>query len=195
MRQVFASLFVAPTWSAYCAEVHKMISEHHPVGAMRSPVRWIGNRLIALSLALAVCLEALNMEHVMRNGAIIGMRRAFWGNFALTELEQKQALEAGEAPLCNQVNATVSLLALLLCWMLVLMKLLNSTLKDLTTLSAKDRGARWTLRLWLRRAGRSCLRMGAIFVLWMFVMIWMNGALKKSERLELLADAPEDQLV
>ena len=52
--EVMAKLFVPPTAFAYCAEVHKMISEYHPAQPLRSPVRWVGNRVVALALALAI---------------------------------------------------------------------------------------------------------------------------------------------
>ena len=80
----------------------------------------------------------------------------------------------GALPCVLQVNQTVSVGALLLCWLLLLIKLVNRALKDLT----KRRRDRHGSRYWVAKLLQAAMRAVVVFFLWLFVLVFMNGALK-----------------
>ena len=54
------------------------------------------------------------------------MRNFFWGGLLLG---RNGGRESPGHPVCSQINQTVSVIALLLCWILVFIKLLNQILR------------------------------------------------------------------
>ena len=138
----------------------------------------------ALALCLLIVVEAICLEGIMELEPIIKLRNAFWGDLKkifkwMPKGYIKLQTQSGDIPVCSQINQTVSVIALLLCWMLVFIKLLTQNLRELHK--------PWDRAVALVQAVARCV---VILVLWLLVLVWMNSALKFSNPLRRFDTAP-----
>ena len=101
-----------------CEEIHGQLTSDIklPVN-IRRPVRWLHNRGITVALAFLITFEALNIEPIMQTEWSVWMRQTFYNTHPKHQYYNARGATPG-MPLCNQINQTVAVLALLTAWAL-----------------------------------------------------------------------------
>ncbi len=119
-----AELLVPKGERQRCEEIHGAISADLTLpDDLRRPVRWLHNRCVALALAALITLEALNIEDLMTHPLVLAMRvfYEFPGEDGTAQDPETRGAKPG-LPLCNQLNQTVAVMALLIGWVLVALR-------------------------------------------------------------------------
>ena len=195
LDDAFGKIFVRPDIVSQCKIDLIKCFKYAPDNKVK--IYWLGNRVIATSLALAVILEALFAEQLMQSDLVRGLRKTFFRFPWNAEIETRgspSVYDDGElAGACNQLNQTLLVMALFCAWILVLFTKAKIILLPLMAQETIQGNCKYTcsddwcikqftnlIRVFIDLSTAFCTILG---VWWVFG-VWISGELMLADRVD-----------